>query len=84
MSTIRGKSLRMVALLLRGAALVAPLAASPALAQAGASDETETGDIIVTAQRRSEKLEEVPMTVAVISAETLANCGVVRSATLPT
>lgn len=56
-------------------ALVAPLAATPAFAQA--SDETEArNEIIVTAQRREERLEEVPMSVAVVTAETLANAGV--------
>lgn len=35
-----------------------------------------TNDIVVTAQRRAEALEDVPMTVAVISQETLSNVGV--------
>jgi iron complex outermembrane receptor protein len=35
-----------------------------------------TNTIIVTAQRRAEALEDVPMTVAVVSQETLSNLGV--------
>src|SRR5690606_37956278 len=44
-----------------------------ALAQAQAQAEDA---IIVTAQRRSEALEDVPMTVSVIEQETLATVGV--------
>ena len=75
MSTIRGKSLYTAALLC-GAALVAPLWTAPALAQGAAAEDADKGDIIVTAQRRSEKLEEVPMTVQVVSQETLTNAGI--------
>ena len=35
-----------------------------------------SNDIIVTAQRRNERIEDVPMTVAVVSQETLAASGV--------
>ena len=49
--------------------------ATPALAQAGAEEE-RSNEIIVTAQRRSESLEDVPMTVAVISQDTLSSVGV--------
>ncbi len=44
--------------------------------QGAAAEETNSNDIIVTAQRRSEKLEEVPMSIAVVTAETLANSGI--------
>jgi len=53
--------------------------ASPAWAQNGAvvSDAPEDGlaDIIVTAQKRSERLQDVPVAVSVISGETLQNRG---------
>jgi iron complex outermembrane receptor protein len=66
---------RMVAFL-GASALAAPFAATPALAQ-GAEDATvDTNTIIVTAQRRSEALEDVPMTVAVIPQQVLTNLGV--------
>ena len=61
-------------------ATTAPLGfATPALAQDGAAaaaTAAEGREIIVTAQRRSERLEDVPMSVSVISQETLATTGV--------
>jgi iron complex outermembrane recepter protein len=74
MRTFRGKS-RQTIMLLCTAALAAPLWAAPALAQ-NAEEEVSGNDIIVTAQRRNEKLEEVPMTVSVVTQETLATAGV--------
>lgn len=47
---------------------------TPALAQE--SGEAGTGDIIVTAQRRAERLEDVPMAVAAANQQTLANAGI--------
>ncbi len=49
---------------------------TPALAQDSAAEEADSNTIIVTAQRRAEALEEVPMSVSVVTAETLANSGV--------
>ena len=74
MSVIRNMSVRHAALMC-GAAMAAPMWAAPALAQ-GAEESTGGNDIIVTAQRRNEKLEEVPMTVQVVSAAALANTGI--------
>lgn len=74
MSAIRYKSVRLVALLC-GAAMAAPMWAAPALAQ-GAEESGNSNDIVVTAQRRSEKLEEVPMSVAVVTQDTLAAAGI--------
>jgi len=72
----------MKALLLTTAALV-PLATVPAWAQAApaaaaAADETQVGleDIIVTAQRRNENLQQVPIAVTVTNAAHLAAFGV--------
>jgi iron complex outermembrane receptor protein len=75
MSTNRGKAVRTV-LLLGGAAMALPFAAAPAFAQSGASEDEGFGTIIVTAQRRSERLEEVPMSVQVVTQESLASTGV--------
>ncbi|MBU6267461.1 MAG: TonB-dependent receptor [Sphingomonadales bacterium] len=69
---------RMIALL--GATAIAiPLCAGAAFAAEPAAPAATTpagNDIIVTAQRRSERLEEVPMTVQVVSQETLSKAGV--------
>jgi iron complex outermembrane receptor protein len=51
--------------------------AAPASAQQVASDAPDTGmvDIIVTAQKREERLQDVPVAVTVISGATLENRG---------
>ena len=58
------------------AALVMGLMASPALAQtAPAADDdsaTAPGDIVVTAQKRSENVQRVPVAVSVLSGEALS------------
>ncbi len=78
-------------LLLAGAALTA-LLTSPAYAQdtAGAAtsaEDTQTadgvpagtpGDIVVTAQRRSERLQDVPIAISVISGDAIAAKGAVN------
>jgi iron complex outermembrane recepter protein len=46
--------------------------------QESAREGFSSDDIIVTAQRRQERLEEVPAAVTVVNAETLANAGVVN------
>jgi iron complex outermembrane recepter protein len=48
--------------------------ATPAIAQD--ANEGDSSDIIVTAQRRAEKLEDVPMAVTAANQETLANAGI--------
>ncbi|MCB2079010.1 MAG: TonB-dependent receptor, partial [Novosphingobium sp.] len=65
---------RLTAAMLCATAMTAPFAVTPAIAQEAASIDSNT--IIVTAQRRDEALEDVPMTVTVLSDETLANAGV--------
>ncbi len=74
MNTNRGIAYR-AALLLGSAAMALPLWAAPAMAQ-GAAADADSNDIIVTAQRRNEKLEDVPMSVAVVTQESLANSGI--------
>jgi iron complex outermembrane recepter protein len=64
-------------LLLGVAGLALTATASPTLAQEDPAVEEGRGtEIIVTAQRRQERLEDVPMTVQVVSQETLTNVGV--------
>jgi iron complex outermembrane recepter protein len=61
-------------------ALVLALAASPAMAQtqAAAPEAAETGvtDIVVTAQRREERLQNVPIAVTAVAGDTLISRGV--------
>ena len=74
----------MKALYLSGAAVFA-LIASPAIAQvapatapvdaAPAAEEAAPGEIIVTAQKRSERLQDVPVAVSVVSGDALAAQG---------
>jgi iron complex outermembrane recepter protein len=56
------------------------LSVAPALGQAtspqGAEADEDSNVIIVTAQRRAQALEDVPMTVAVVSPETLQAAGI--------
>ncbi|MET0587539.1 MAG: TonB-dependent receptor, partial [Novosphingobium sp.] len=62
-----------MAAMLGATALASPL--TPAFAQDTAPTVDETS-IIVTAQRRSEALEDVPMSVAVVQQETLSSLGI--------
>ena len=58
------------------AAVVMSLYGTQGMAQqaaAGASDEGGLEEIIITAEKRSEKLSDVPVAAAVVSSETLAN-----------
>ena len=63
-------------ILLGATALTAPLVATPALAQQSDDAAVDSNTIIVTAQRRSEAVEDVPMTVTVLSPDTLAAAGI--------
>ena len=78
------RSLR--ALALTSAAFVGPFVlSSGALAQASpAGAETETGvtDIIVTAQRREESLQDVPLSIVAISRETIKNNDITEASRL--
>lgn len=72
------------ATLLTCASLVALMAASGALAQTAApttdaptqTEASNLGDIIVTANKRSEAVNDVPMSITAATAETLQNRGV--------
>ena len=75
----------MKALYLTGAATLALLAATPTYAQTApepapqaepaAPEDAAPGDIIVTAQKRSERLQDVPVAVTVVSGDALATQG---------
>lgn len=45
----------------------------------GANDEAPVGEIIVTAQRRAENVQKVPISIAVVSGDTLVSQGVMSS-----
>lgn len=76
-TSFRRKAIK-AALLACGAATALPMAGGSAWAQSASSDSeaASSSEILVTAQRRSERLEEVPMSVQVVTADTLANSGV--------
>ena len=78
------KTVRQV--LMTGAAFVCVGLPAAALAQQGPAAEdaapTGTGDIVVTAQRRSEALERTPVAVSVISGTSLAKQAIVTESDL--
>jgi iron complex outermembrane receptor protein len=59
-------------LLLPNLALAAMLAASPALAQESTEDAADFGEIVVTAAKRSENLQDVPIAISAIGGDALA------------
>lgn len=66
-------------LLLNSAAAVAMMSAVPALAQGEtAAEDSALTDIVVTAQKRTERLQDVPLAVTVVSGEALAASGAVN------
>ena len=69
------RKLRLAAML-GATALAAPLAVTPALAQSSDEASVDSNTIVVTAQRRAEAVEDVPMTVTVVTPETLSQLGV--------
>ena len=67
--------------LLAASSLLGLVAAQPALAQQadkGAGTPTAMDDIVVTARRREEKLQDVPVAITALSGEQLAERGVVK------
>ncbi|NOW48584.1 iron complex outermembrane receptor protein [Novosphingobium sp. SG751A] len=64
--------------LLAGAALIGTIAASPAMAEEAAAPAAQSlapGEIVVTAQRRAERLQDVPLAVSAISAQQMTSGG---------
>ncbi|MDZ4375972.1 MAG: TonB-dependent receptor [Phenylobacterium sp.] len=66
-------SLRLSSCLATSAILAA--AAAPGAAQAQPGGASEIGELVVTAQKREERLQDVPVSVAVVRAETLEAFG---------
>jgi iron complex outermembrane receptor protein len=60
---------------LAGAALVALAASAAAQEQAADADSTLPGEIVVTAQKREQSLQDVPVAVSVVSGDQIANSG---------
>ena len=80
----------MAALLLAGLASIAdaqaPSATSPTTAPAAAANQPSGSieEIIVTAQKRSERLQDVPVTITALSGVYLEKAGIERMSDLPT
>lgn len=80
-SAISSLKSRSVARLLLGAALIhfpvqANAAAAESSAQPASASDSGSGDILVVAQRREEKLQDVPLSITVQSGSQLLNAGV--------
>ena len=66
------KTLRLRSLLALGASATALMGAAPVMAQtAPANNSRAITEVVVTAQRRSEALQDVPVAVSAFSADTL-------------
>jgi iron complex outermembrane receptor protein len=90
---------RKSALLLSGSLLISGLLATPALAQpeqtTDPADAAQTeegsepersegvGEMVVTAQRREQNLQDVPISVSAVSAERLQEAGVTQTSEIP-
>jgi iron complex outermembrane recepter protein len=70
-------------LMLAGVAVSSILTSVPAFSQTAQTAEEQNGeglsDIVVTAQRRSENLQNVPISISAVTGETLAAQGITRS-----
>lgn len=67
-----------------GAAVLAIVGATcPSLSQAQTQTQLKLEEVIVTAQRRTERLQDVPIAVVSLGAEALANRGVAATMSLP-
>jgi iron complex outermembrane recepter protein len=60
---------------LLGGTVIALGLSVPAFAQDAAEDETASNEIVVTAQKREEKLQDIPLAVSVVGGEAVANNG---------
>ncbi len=71
--------------LLAGVAVIGAIAAAPALAQDGeAENASGAGDIIVTARRIEERLQDVPISITVLSQGDIANRNITTATELAT
>jgi iron complex outermembrane recepter protein len=69
------KSTARVNLWATAASILAGMAVTPAIAQDAAEEETGISEIFVTAQRREENLQDVPISVSAFGAEQIAEKG---------
>ena len=69
--------MRLSRLILASTASAVAITATPVLAQSAEGDDGEA--IIVTARRQNERLQDVPASVAVITADTIARTGAVKA-----
>ncbi|MEM7280221.1 MAG: TonB-dependent receptor [Pseudomonadota bacterium] len=60
-----------------GAAVISVFVAVPVLAQQAANSTRVLDEIVVTAQKREESLQDVPISITAVSGETLENNGVI-------
>ena len=67
----------MKTLLLAGSALALIATSAPAFAQEAEDEGGKGAEIIVTAQKREENLQEVPLAISVIGGDAIANSGAV-------
>jgi len=66
--------------LFASSALAVALSAPPAFAQSSEDDEQAgIADIVVTAQRRSESVQDVPIAISAFSADQLAEQGITNT-----
>jgi len=61
---------------LLGAHAASALAAGPAAAETGATDAGGLAEVIVTAERRAENIQDVPITIQALTSETLSQLNV--------
>ncbi|HJQ18068.1 MAG TPA: TonB-dependent receptor [Allosphingosinicella sp.] len=85
LSLLKG-GVSVIGLVSGGAAMAQAVEPAPVQSQATASaasnDSEALGEIVVTAQKRSERLQDVPVTVAAVTAETLTKSGVESTSAL--
>ncbi|MFM9853811.1 MAG: TonB-dependent receptor [Sphingomonadaceae bacterium] len=67
--------MRTTKVILLGSVVLLGMTAMPALAQSAEAESAEASDIIVTARRQNERLIDVPASVTVLSADTIAKTG---------
>ncbi len=65
----------MIRSFLMSSAAILAVAAAPAFAQTAEVASVEPAEIVVTAQKRSEKLQDIPLAVSVVGADALARQG---------
>ncbi len=68
--------MRMIKAVLLSSIAIVVINSTPALAQAAGDEAAASDEIIITARRQSERLIDVPASVSVLSADTLAKTGV--------